>query len=133
MSGGSMNYLFVQIEEYADMLEDKELIELAKDMSKLFHDAEWYHSSDTCLGTYRESIKAFKDKWFKNSRQERMKGYIDQALEKTRADLYATIGVPLMCQDCKHSTPCEHKAYVKCDKHPGCLWHNMDSCEDFEK
>lgn len=133
MSGGSMNYIFVQIEEYADMLEDKELIELAKDMATLFHDAEWYHSSDTCLGTYRESVKTFKDKWFKDSRQERMRGYIDKALEKTRADLYATIGVPLMCRDCKHSTPCDNKAYVMCDKHPGCLWHNMDSCEDFEK
>ena len=45
MSGGSMNYACYTIEEQARYL-DRELIDIAKDMAKLFHDAEWWHSSD---------------------------------------------------------------------------------------
>ena len=46
MSGGSMNYICYQISDAANMTYDKEISELLKDLSKLLHDEEWYHSAD---------------------------------------------------------------------------------------
>lgn len=92
MSGGSMNYVCFQIEEHAYMLEDPEMIALAEDMAKIFHDAEWYHSSDIRREKYIESMKAFKKKWFEGDRTERLKSYIDEELNAVKRKCFEMIG-----------------------------------------
>jgi hypothetical protein len=89
MSGGSMNYACYTIEEQARYLEDRELIDIAKDMAKLFHDAEWWHSSDIDEKDYRETVKWFKDKWLRNGSvdvDERLRGYIDQIFDDAKQE-----------------------------------------------
>ena len=87
MSGGSMNYAYYTIEEQARYLEDRELIDIAKDMAKLFHDAEWWHSSDIDEKDYRETVKWFKDKWLRNGKvDERLRGYIDQIFDDAKQE-----------------------------------------------
>ena len=87
MSGGSMNYACYTIEEQARYLEDRELIDIAKDMAKLFHDAEWWHSSDIDEKDYRETAKWFKDKWLRNGNvDERLRGYIDQIFDDAKQE-----------------------------------------------
>ena len=53
MSGGSMDYISYRIEEYSEDLCEHELTDLAKDLAKVYHDAEWWHSGDICEETYR--------------------------------------------------------------------------------
>lgn len=89
MSGGSMNYACYTIEEHARYLEDRELIDIAKDMAKLFHDAEWWHSGDIGEKDYRETVKWFKDKWLRNGGvdvDERLRGYIDQIFDDAKQE-----------------------------------------------
>ena len=56
------------------------------------HDLEWWISGDTNEEAYRNSVNRFKKKWFNGNRKERLKGYIDKELEKTKKELYKTIG-----------------------------------------
>ena len=126
MSGGSMNYVCYTIEEQARYLEDRELIDIAKDFSKLFHDAEWWHSSDIDEKDYRETAKWFKDKWLRNGNiDERLRGYIDQIFDEAKQEckllvtgesdrevtkcpacgssrVYTTIDNEIGCADCKY-------------------------------
>ena len=95
MSGGSMDYICYRIADYASDLCDKEMTELATDMADIFHDAEWWHSSDTCEETYRESVAKFKAKWFGTSRQDRLIGYINETLAKAKSECYALVSEPL--------------------------------------
>lgn len=95
MSGGSMDYTYFKIKEYAEMLCDKELEELANDLASIYHDAEWWHSSDTAEGGYRESVSKFKEKWFKGDRTERLKGYIDEICAKTKCECFKLLGEEL--------------------------------------
>lgn len=94
MSGGSMGYIYSSINDYADMLGDPELVDLAKDLSKIFHDCEWWHSSDIGRDDYIRSIVKFKAKWFRSSveREERLKGYVDKSVDELREELYTLIG-----------------------------------------
>jgi hypothetical protein len=126
MSGGSMNYACYTIEEQARYLEDRELIDIAKDMAKLFHDAEWWHSSDIDEKDYRETVKWFKDKWLRNGNvDERLRGYIDQIFDDAKQEcnllvtgesdrevtkcpscgssrVYITKDNEIKCSDCKY-------------------------------
>lgn len=93
MSGGSHNYICYQIEEYlVGQMEDRELDDLIKDIVTIAHDLEWYHSNDTSRDKYRESVRKFKDKWFKQSREERLKKYIEESIQKTKEELMDMIG-----------------------------------------
>ncbi len=93
MSGGSMNYVYCQIEEECvGQMGDRELDDLMKDVAKLVHDREWCLSGDTCEETYQKTVKEFKRKWFKSPRVDRLYGYIDDAFNKTRSDCMAMIG-----------------------------------------
>ncbi len=93
MSGGSHNYICYQIaEELVGHMEDKELDELMKDIATLAHDLEWYHSADTNRDDYRESVRKFKEKWFKQSREERLRKYIEEAIQETKDGLLSMIG-----------------------------------------
>lgn len=89
MSGGSMGYIYYQIKEYADMLEDKELIDLANDFARLLHDCEWYHSADTDRDTYLKTVKDFKNKWLRSDKYERndkLIGYINRIFDKAKQE-----------------------------------------------
>lgn len=94
MSGGSNNYICYRIEEdLGGQMEDAELNDLINDIAELAHDLEWYESGDTSEANYRKSVFNFKQKWFKSNREERLRGYIDDAIEKLKTDLYSLIGV----------------------------------------
>lgn len=93
MSGGSHNYIYYRIEDnLVGQMEDKELNDLMKDIATLAHDLEWYHSNDISRDDYRESVRKFKDKWFKQSREERLKKYIEESIQKTKEELLNMIG-----------------------------------------
>ena len=94
MSGGSHGYVCYTIEEelYGKM-HDPELNDLIKDIAKLAHDLEWWESADYGEGAYRETVRNFKQKWFNSSREERLKTYVDEALERQRSELYSMIGI----------------------------------------
>ena len=93
MSGGSHNYIYCHIEEdLVGQMEDRELDDLMKDIATLAHDLEWYHSADTNRDDYRESVRKFKDKWFKQSREERLKKYIEESIKETKEELLNMIG-----------------------------------------
>lgn len=86
-----MNYVCYSIEEQAQLLGDRELVHIAKDMAKIFHDAEWWHSSDIDEKDYKETIKWFKDKWLRNGNVdvgERLRGYIDQIFSDAKRECY---------------------------------------------
>ena len=79
MSGGSLNYFYSSLEEHVGDFGDKELDELVSDLAELFHDREWYLSSDTGVGQWNEARDAFKAKWFKEgARKERIERYLSE-------------------------------------------------------
>lgn len=93
MSGGSCNYVCYKIkEELCGRMEDAELNDLMDDIAELAHALEWYLSCDTDKSSYENKVLEFKQKWFKTSREERLKKYIDGSLDNMRRDLYKLIG-----------------------------------------
>lgn len=82
MSGGAMDYIYFRFEEYADMVEDKEISELLRDLGKVLHDEEWYKSADIGKEEYLETLSAFKQKWFNGSREERLRGIINGEIDR---------------------------------------------------
>lgn len=92
MSGGSFNYSYYTIQnEYCGRMEDAELDEMMDDLVDLLHDLEWWKSGDYGEDTYRETVKKFKDKWFKQSRTERLEAIIDKKCEALKAELKKVI------------------------------------------
>ena len=93
MSGGSHGYIYSQIqEELCGQMYDIELNDLMKDIAKLAHDLEWYDSADIGEESYRKTVAEFKRKWFKAERDDRLKAYIDKAVDKVRSEMYLLIG-----------------------------------------
>lgn len=95
MSGGSMDYLYWKVDEYAvGRMGDAELDELMQDIVQLLHDREWCLSGDTCEDTYAKSVKQFKAKWLQGGscRNERLKKIIDKQVDDLRAELVQMIG-----------------------------------------
>ena len=79
MSGGSLNYFYCELEDHVGDFGDKELDDLVRDLAKLFHDREWYLSSDTGKESWNRSRDEFKKKWFTaHGRQERIEKYISE-------------------------------------------------------
>lgn len=94
MSGGSHNYICFAIEnELQGQMEDSELNDLINDLIELTHDLEWYHSDDCSEAAYRQSVAAFKTKWFHGDRNARLKGYIDERLSSCKKELYQMLGL----------------------------------------
>lgn len=93
MSGGSMDYVCYRVEDAASMTCDPEFAELLRDAAKVLHDEEWWKSCDTSKETYLETLATFKAKWLGSDRTERLKGYIDEDIERLRGELYSLIGV----------------------------------------
>lgn len=132
MSGGSLDYFYSRLEEHIGDFKDKELDDLVKDLAQLFHDREWYLSSDIGEGEWDEARDNFKKKWFaEGARQER----IEQYLEEVKQEVLQSFGVTnKYCRDCKYWTaPDKNHTYGKCSEHSSCLWHPCDTCEDWEE
>lgn len=91
-SGGSYDYKFETIENYyCENMYDLELNDLMNDLVKLLHDLEWWKSCDYCEEDYRETVNNFKNKWFKGSRDERIKKYVEKKCEETKNELLELI------------------------------------------
>ena len=134
MSGGSLNYFYCMLQEHVGDFGDKELDELVKDLAKLFHDREWYLSSDTDVGDWNEARDEFKAKWFsEHGRQERIEKYLAEMGEEVRR----SFGVGARyCKNCKHWTMLEsyHGRYGDCPYHKGtCVMHRSESCDKWEE
>lgn len=98
MSGGSHDYICYQIDEHlVGQMHDDEMNEMVEDFANLCHDLEWWDSNDYAETDYRETLAAFKKKWFGNTeeRAERLKRLIDEKTEQTRRELYEMIGVKM--------------------------------------
>ena len=92
MSGGSMNYAFHHIDDLADYVDDKEIKDLMKDLSSLMHDLEWWQSGDYSQCDYEETLFKFKEKWFGDKRNERLKEYITESLDNMKWEIEKLIG-----------------------------------------
>lgn len=91
-SGGSYDYKFSMIDEYyCGKMYDMELNDLMQDIVKLTHDLEWWKSCDYNEEDYRQTVRKFKNKWFKSSRNDRLKEYIDNRFDETRKELLELI------------------------------------------
>lgn len=76
----------------ADVLEDRQISDLAYDLLGLIHDYDWYASGDTGEDEYLTAKAAFKKKWF-GEQSERTKRTIDEAIDEFREELYKTFDV----------------------------------------
>lgn len=93
MSGGSHDYICWKIEqELVGKMRDVELDDLMQDIADLAHSLEWADSGDTSEESYKQDVKAFKNKWFKGERNERLKGYVDARIDALRSELIDLIG-----------------------------------------
>lgn len=132
MSGGSLDYFCYTLEDHADDLGDKELNDLVKDLSKLFHDREWFLSGDTCEGHWNEARDAFKAKWFTaHGRQERIEKYLSEFEDEVRK----TFGMSKRyCKDCEHwAEEKKDSPYGHCEFEKRCLMHRSEGCERWEE
>ena len=131
MSGGSLNYFYSSLADHVGDFEDKELDDLVSDLAKLFHDREWYLSSDTGMGDWRESRDEFKDKWFtQHGRQERIEKYLDEI----RTEVLNSFGInDRKCSTCKHWKRREKsEKYGDCELNKRRSWHRSEVCEKWE-
>lgn len=93
MSGGSFDYGYTRIEyDYAGYMQDREMDDLMKDVAEVMHDLEWWQSGDIGEENYRETIKKFKQKWFKQSNNKRIKKYINDELNQFKENLNGLLG-----------------------------------------
>lgn len=94
MSGGSYDYLCFRVSEtYEGEMKDAELNEMIVDLCEVLHDLEWWQSGDYGEDTYRETVKKFKDKWFGQTDQERLKKVADKAKKGFEELLNNTFGL----------------------------------------
>ena len=95
MSGGSYNYIYSKLLCECDgCMHDAEMNDMIHDLADVLHDLEWWQSGDYSEYQYRQSLAEFKKKWFKGSRRNRLKGYIDEQLGIVRRQLDELIGEP---------------------------------------
>lgn len=100
MSGGRFDYadsrlkteMFGWSDKPHNVLEDRELSELAWDLLNLIHKYDWYASGDTSKDTYLEAKAKFRKKWFSN-RGVAVRRTIDTAINELREELYETYGI----------------------------------------
>lgn len=131
MSGGSLGYFYSDLESHVGDFGDRELDDLVKDLAKLFHDREWYLSSDTCEGSWVEARDNFKKKWFApDSRKDR----IDKYLDDIKTEVLKSFGLSdKYCKNCDHWTQEEEEGspYGWCDKTKGHMMHRSECCEKY--
>ena len=87
MSGGSYCYMFNRIEEeYVGRMFDSQLNSMMKDLVEVLHDLEWWQSCDSDEKRYRETVKKFKKKWFKQTKIDVQK-QIESEFERTKNEV----------------------------------------------
>ena len=92
MSGGSYNYISCTLSnECLGAMYDEEMNDLIKDLCDVLHDLEWWQSCDSSEEVYRESVRKFKEKWFKQSREDRLKKYVDDRFNEVLSEMYRLI------------------------------------------
>lgn len=97
MSGGHFNYqdsalkteMFGWTDKPRNVLEDRELSELAWDLLDVIHAYDWYASGDTSKETYLKAKNEFKKKWLSN-RGVNVRRIVDEAVTELKAELYET-------------------------------------------
>ena len=87
MSGGYLDYICFKLENITDRIDDKEIKDLIKDLADLLHDYEWWQSGDYGSKTYYKKLDKFKAKWFGDNRNERLKDYLNTALDEVKAEM----------------------------------------------
>lgn len=100
MSGGYFNYMDSQLksevfgwsDQWRNVFEDQEISELVWDVLDLLHDYDWYKSGDTSKETYLRAKADFKKKWMDN-RGVRVRRIVDEALQRTKGELYETFNI----------------------------------------
>lgn len=100
MSGGHFNYvdshlkseIFGWDNKPSNVFEDVEISELVFDVLDLIHAFDWYKSGDTCRETYLKAKADFKKKWMGN-RGVWVRRIVDDALQRTKTELYETFGL----------------------------------------
>lgn len=93
MSGGSYDYVYAKLlSECSGRMYDIEMNEFICDFANVLKSLEWWQSGDSSEDSYREKLKDFKNKWFCDSRDKRLKDYIDKKLIDTKIELYQLIG-----------------------------------------
>lgn len=132
MSGGSLNYFYCDLENHVGDFGDKELDDLVSDLAELFHAREWYLSSDTGNGDWREARDKFKKKWFtEQGHEERIEKY----LSEFTSEIKETFGIDThYCKDCKYWRGSEKadSQYGHCEYAQGYMLHRYDCCERWE-
>lgn len=87
MSGGSYCYMFNRIEEeYVGRMFDSQLNSMMKDLVDVLHDLEWWQSCDSSEERYRDTVRKFKKKWFKQTKIDVQK-QIESEFERTKNEL----------------------------------------------
>ena len=100
MSGGFFEYqdgrlkseMFGWVDKPHNVLEDREISELAWDLLELIHDFDWYKSGDTGKETYLDAKAKFKKKWLSN-RGVRVKRIVDDAINDLKSELYESFRI----------------------------------------
>ena len=131
MSGGSLDYFYCQLQDHVGDFKDKELDDLVSDLADLFHDREWYLSSDIGEGEWNEARNKFKQKWFgEGARAERIEKYLDEV----KTELLQSFGVEhKYCKDCKYWTEAKTSSdYGDCKFAKGYSNHKCETCDKWE-
>lgn len=90
MSGGSMDYLYMQvIDSCVGNMEDKLLDALMLDIADVLHDLEWWDSGDISEADYRETVRKFKSKWLSKDGSVCEK-IVTQECDKLKSELLET-------------------------------------------
>jgi len=88
MSGGEYQYMYYKVEDiYCNRMHDAEMNELIKDLVPILKAVEWWQSGDTEREAYQEELDKFKNKWFRTSREIRLKNIVVLECEKLKEDL----------------------------------------------
>lgn len=95
--GGKDHKRYSAIARQLNPCEDVEMSELVYDVFCLLHSFDWYASGDNMPETYQKDVEFFKQKWFKSTRSERLKGYVDSAV----FDLYEKLMKMIADQEAK--------------------------------
>lgn len=95
--GGKDHKRYSAIARQLNPCEDVEMSELVYDVFCLLHSFDWYASGDNMQETYQKDVEFFKQKWFKSTRSERLKGYVDSAV----FDLYEKLMKMIADQEAK--------------------------------
>lgn len=100
MSGGHFEYkdsalkgeMFGWADRPHNVLEDRELSELAWDLLDVIHAFDWYVSGDTRKETYLKAKEKFKKKWLSN-RGVNVRRIVDEAVDDLKSELYETFRI----------------------------------------